>query len=97
MSKAFNRFEFDDKMIEAIEEIGFTHPTMVQERVIPKVFKGANVVAQSATGSGKSHAFLLPLIAKIDQTLNTTQVIILAPTRELSKQLQNMAKKVVEY
>ena len=97
MSKAFNRFEFDDKMIEAIEEIGFTHPTMVQERVIPKVFKGANVVAQSATGSGKSHAFLLPLIAKIDQTLNTTQVIILAPTRELSKQLENMAKKVIEY
>lgn len=96
MSKAFKRFEFDDTMLSAIEKIGFTHPTLVQERVIPRVMKGNNVVAQSATGSGKSHAFLLPLIQGIDHEKKSTQTIILAPTRELAKQLENMAKKVVE-
>lgn len=97
MSKAFKRFEFDDTVLNAIEKIGFTHPTLVQERVIPKVMKGQSVVAQSATGSGKSHAFLLPLIQGIDHDKKSTQTIILAPTRELAKQLENMAKKVIEH
>lgn len=97
MSKAFKRFEFDDTVLNAIEKIGFTHPTLVQERVIPKVIKGQSVVAQSATGSGKSHAFLLPLIQGIDHEKKSTQTIILAPTRELAKQLENMAKKVIEH
>ncbi|WP_166626641.1 DEAD/DEAH box helicase [Jeotgalicoccus sp. S0W5] len=97
MSKAFKRFEFDDTVLNAIEKIGFTHPTLVQERVIPKVMKGQSVVAQSATGSGKSHAFLLPLIQGIDHEKKSTQTIILAPTRELAKQLENMAKKVIAH
>ena len=97
MSKAFKRFEFDNTVLNAIEKIGFTHPTLVQERVIPKVIKGQSVVAQSATGSGKSHAFLLPLIQGIDHEKKSTQTIILAPTRELAKQLENMAKKVIEH
>lgn len=96
MSNAFKRFEFNKQMLSAIERVGFTHPTMVQERVIPRILKGSNVVAQSATGSGKSHAFLLPLIYNIDAEEKTPQVIILAPTRELAKQLENMAKKVLE-
>lgn len=97
MSKAFKRFEFDDTVLNAIEKIGFTHPTLVQERVIPKVMKGQSVVAQSATGSGKSHAFLLPLIQGIDHEKKSTQTIILTPTRELAKQLENMAKKVIAH
>ena len=96
MSNAFKRFEFNNTMLDAIEKVGFTHPTMVQERVIPRIMKGSNVVAQSATGSGKSHAFLLPLIYNIDGTKKTPQVIVMAPTRELAKQLDNMARKVLE-
>ncbi|CEA00005.1 DEAD-box ATP-dependent RNA helicase CshB [Jeotgalicoccus saudimassiliensis] len=96
MSNAFKRFEFNNTMLDTIGRIGFTHPTMVQERVIPRILKGSNVVAQSATGSGKSHAFLLPLIYNIDETQKTPQVIVMAPTRELAKQLEGMAKKVLE-
>lgn len=96
MSNAFKRFEFNNTMLDAIEKVGFTHPTMVQERVIPRIMKGSNVVAQSATGSGKSHAFLLPLIYNIDGAKKTPQVIVMAPTRELAKQLDNMARKVLE-
>ena len=96
MSNAFKRFEFNNTMLDAIENIGFTHPTLVQERVIPRILKGGNVVAQSATGSGKSHAFLLPLIYNIDESQKVPQVIIMAPTRELARQLDHMAKKVLE-
>lgn len=54
---AFKRFQISDDMLEAIESIGFTHPTLVQERVIPKVGRGEQVIVQSETGSGKSIPF----------------------------------------
>lgn len=93
---AFKRFNFNDKLLKAINDIHFTHPTMVQERVIPRVMSNKNVIAQSATGSGKSHSFLLPIISKIDETEKSTQAIILAPTRELARQLHQMTKEVLE-
>lgn len=96
MSSAFKRFGFNTEMLDAIEKINFTHPTLVQERVIPRILKEKNVVAQSATGSGKSHAFILPLIYNIDADKKVPQVIILAPTRELARQLDMMSAKVLE-
>lgn len=96
MSNAFKRFNFDDKMLNAIEKINFTQPTLIQERVIPKILKGDNVVAQSETGSGKSHAFLLPLIYKVDTEKNYPQAVILAPTRELAKQLHKMTMDLLK-
>ncbi|GAB3071545.1 DEAD/DEAH box helicase [Salinicoccus sesuvii] len=96
MSSAFKRFEFSDQMLKAIERINFTHPTLVQERVIPKVFKRENVVAQSETGSGKSHSFLLPIVHEIDTDKSHTQSVILAPTRELAKQLYQMTNELLE-
>ena len=92
---AFKRFNFDDTLLKAIDDIHFTHPTMVQERVIPRVISGKNVIAQSATGSGKSHAFLLPIISKIVQDDKSTQAIILAPTRELARQINQMTKHLL--
>lgn len=95
MSHAFKRFNFDDNLLDAIKSINFTHPTLVQERVIPKVRRGENVVAMSETGSGKSHAFLLPIIESIDVDKHSTQSIILAPTRELASQLFQMTNELV--
>ncbi|MHC0552422.1 DEAD/DEAH box helicase [Salinicoccus jeotgali] len=96
MSNAFKRFNFSDKMLNAIDRINFTHPTLVQERVIPKVLKKDNVVVQSETGSGKSHAFLLPIIHEINPESPRTQAVILAPTRELAKQLHQMTLGILE-
>lgn len=97
MSQAFKRFNFDDTMLTAIDNINFTRPTLVQERVIPKILKGENVVVQSETGSGKSHSFLLPLISQINPKINEPQTVILAPTRELAKQLYDMANQILEH
>ncbi|MFC3900841.1 DEAD/DEAH box helicase [Aliicoccus persicus] len=93
---AFKRFQISDDMLEAIESIGFTHPTLVQERVIPKVGRGEQVIVQSETGSGKSHSFLIPIVDDIDTEQNTTQAIILAPTRELARQLYGMTQVLLE-
>ncbi|WP_020008438.1 DEAD/DEAH box helicase [Salinicoccus albus] len=96
MSNAFKRFKFDEAMLKAIEDIGFAQPTLIQERVIPKVLKGENVVAQSETGSGKSHAFLLPLIYRVSAEKRHTQAVILTPTRELAKQLHAMTNEILK-
>lgn len=94
--KAFERFQISDKMLGAIERLGFTHPTLVQERIIPRVGRREQVIVQSETGSGKSHAFLIPIIDGIDPELNETQAIILAPTRELARQLYGMSEVILE-
>ncbi|WP_052256411.1 DEAD/DEAH box helicase [Salinicoccus sp. YB14-2] len=95
MSHAFKRFNFDDNMLDAIKSINFTHPTLVQERVVPKIQRGENVVAMSETGSGKSHAFILPILESIDIDKHSTQSIILAPTRELASQLFQMTSELI--
>lgn len=94
--KAFERFQISKEMLEAIETLGFTHPTLVQERVIPKVGRGEQVIVQSETGSGKSHAFLIPIVDGIDSKSDTTQAIILAPTRELARQLYGMSETLLK-
>lgn len=94
--KAFERFQISKTMLEAIETLGFTHPTLVQERIIPKVGRGEQVIVQSETGSGKSHAFLIPIIDGIDVDNDATQAIILAPTRELARQLYGMSETLLE-
>ncbi|MCG7332806.1 DEAD/DEAH box helicase [Salinicoccus roseus] len=96
MSNAFKRFRFSEQMLNAIESINFSHPTLVQERVIPKILKKENVVAQSETGSGKSHAFLLPIIHEINTEDAHTQAVITAPTRELAKQLYQMTLELLK-
>ncbi|WP_239724618.1 MULTISPECIES: DEAD/DEAH box helicase [unclassified Mammaliicoccus] len=98
MSKhPFEHFQLENELVEAVKDLKFNQPTEVQRRVIPKIKKGSNIIGQSQTGTGKSHAFLLPLFDKIDVDLKEPQVIILAPTRELAKQLYDSASHLAEY
>ena len=62
----------------------FTEPTMIQQAVIPYACKGKDIIGVSATGSGKTHAFLIPIMEQIDPTKDFVQVVITAPTRELA-------------
>ena len=78
----FELFNLDSKLIEAIKDLKFDKPTEIQNRIIPRIKKGVNLIGQSQTG--KSHAFLLPLIDKIDVENKEPQSIVVAPTRELS-------------
>lgn len=93
----FERFKLQSYMIEAVEALGFDKPTEIQERVIPAVLKGTSLIGQSQTGTGKTHAYLLPLMNKLDSTKEEVQAIIAAPTRELANQIYKEALKIAEH
>lgn len=93
----FQNFQLQDYCYQVITELGFKKPTSIQEKVIPLVLKNKDVIGISQTGTGKTHAFLLPIINRIDTAKDSVQAVITAPTRELATQLFNNAKKFAEY
>ncbi|MDB6118888.1 MAG: box helicase [Verrucomicrobiaceae bacterium] len=75
-------------MIQALDELGIITPTAVQAKVIPFLIKdGSDLIAQAQTGTGKTAAFGLPLLTKIDPHYPQIQGLVIAPTRELAKQI----------
>ncbi len=80
---------------DILKELSFKDLTEVQKIVIPKILGGKSLVVSSVTGSGKTHAFLLPIIEKINEENKDMQVLISAPTRELAKQIFDFAKEVI--
>lgn len=88
---SFKQFQFNEFLMNALKEKGFEQPTQVQERLIPVIKQGQSVIGQSQTGSGKTHTFLLPLMDKIDVSLDEVQVVITAPSRELADQIYKEA------
>jgi superfamily II DNA/RNA helicase len=87
----FADFAFDAKLKEAIEQKGFVNPTPIQDQAIPFILKGRDVVGLANTGTGKTGAFLLPLITKA-RLISDEKVLILAPTRELAIQIADELK-----
>ena len=86
----FKSFSFDEKLEEGIEAIGFEKATPVQEQVIPLIMQGDDVIASAQTGTGKTAAFLLPIINKIitgEQDHHQVKALIIVPTRELAVQI----------
>lgn len=86
---SFKSLNLSSQMIDSLTSQGYLSPSPIQTRVIPKALKGGNIVAQSETGSGKTHAFLIPIIERLILEDNSLQTIIISPTRELAKQIQN--------
>ncbi|MBP2241648.1 ATP-dependent RNA helicase CshB [Cytobacillus eiseniae] len=92
----FERYEFQPFIIEAVKKLGFYEPTEIQERLFPTLLKGESAIGQSQTGTGKTHAYILPILQKIDPARNEVQAIITAPTRELASQIYQEILKVTE-
>ncbi|RDE31840.1 ATP-dependent helicase [Parageobacillus thermoglucosidasius] len=93
----FERFSFQPFIIEAIKELRFYKPTEIQERIIPIALRGKSVIGQSQTGTGKTHAYLLPIIEKIDPDRKAVQAVITAPTRELATQIYHEILKITKF
>lgn len=81
---------------EAWERLGFNEPMPVQAEAFPLLLDGKDVTIEAPTGTGKTLAYLLPAIEKIDPTNERIQVVIVAPTRELVMQIQNVAQRFTE-
>ncbi len=86
-SNLFNNFGFKDSILATLSDLNFTEPTLCQKYFYPLWSKHKNILCQSWTGSGKTHAFLVPIINKLNLTTNTTQAVIIVPTQELAAQI----------
>lgn len=80
----------------SLKSMGINAPTPIQEQTIPKVLEGHDVIAQAQTGTGKTLAFVLPILEKVDVNNPETQALILTPTRELAHQITKEIKKLKE-
>ena len=88
MNQNFLDLGLEDALVQAVDHLGFEKPSPVQEKCIPIVLnEDTDLVALAQTGTGKTAAFGLPLIQKVDNTNRDTQALVLAPTRELCIQI----------
>ena len=92
--KSFKSLGVCDELIQALQKQGIKEPTPIQEQAIPVVFKGNDVIAKAQTGTGKTLAFLLPILQRVHTDVHQEQVLIIAPTRELIKQISDEAKEI---
>jgi ATP-dependent RNA helicase RhlE len=84
----FNQFSFDPRIQKAIAEIGYTDPTPIQKQAIPVVLRGDDLLGTAQTGTGKTAAFMLPILERLTRgPLRRVRALVLAPTRELAEQI----------
>jgi len=89
----FNTLGLSDTLLQAVKQTGYTSPTPIQERAIPEILAGRDVMAAAQTGTGKTAGFTLPLLQLIsgrpNRTRNSFRALILTPTRELAAQIED--------
>lgn len=94
----FNELGLKQDLLKAVADLGFQNPTPIQEKTIPALLhQDSDIVALAQTGTGKTAAFGLPLLGKVNVNSNKTQALILAPTRELCVQIANDLKNFAKY
>lgn len=93
----FNDILQDEYLIRAIEKQGFEELTPIQEKAIPLLRSGVDVIGKSKTGSGKTYAYAIPALELVDVENKATQVLILSPTRELASQECDEIRKLNEF
>ncbi|MFM8660819.1 MAG: DEAD/DEAH box helicase, partial [Cyanobium sp.] len=86
-ASGFARFGFGAEILKALAAIGYSEPSPIQQGAIPELLLGRDLVGQAQTGTGKTAAFALPVLARIDPSQRKPQVLVLAPTRELALQV----------
>ena len=84
---SFAEMGFSEKLLQAINTVGYEVPTPIQQKTIPLLLAGKDVIGQAQTGTGKTAAFVFPILERLDLDLNETQALILTPTRELAIQV----------
>ncbi|MDB6126947.1 MAG: box helicase domain protein [Verrucomicrobia bacterium] len=83
----FTELGLSDEILKAVDKLGFEEASPIQTAVIPTILAGRDVVGQSSTGSGKTAAFAIPALEKVDPKIRAVQVLVLCPTRELAVQV----------
>src|ERR1700678_4750363 len=95
--KPFTELGLSPESLKAVAKMGFEEASPIQSETIPKLLAGLDVVGLSQTGSGKTAAFALPAIERVDPRLRAPQVLILCPTRELAVQVAEEVAKLASF
>ncbi|MEC9073100.1 MAG: DEAD/DEAH box helicase, partial [Myxococcota bacterium] len=84
---SFEALGLPPSLLKAIQEVGYEAPSPIQAAAIPPLLEGRDIIGQAQTGTGKTAAFALPLLASIDLKASHPQMLVLTPTRELALQV----------
>lgn len=87
MTPSFDQLGLSQHRVECLESLGFSEPTPIQLQAIPIFLEGKDIIGQAQTGTGKTAAFSLPLLERVDPSVKAVQALVLAPTRELAVQV----------
>ena len=93
----FRELNLIPPVLKVLDEVGYESPTPIQAQIIPFVLDGRDVLGQAQTGTGKTAAFALPILSKIDLDQHDPQVLVLAPTRELAIQVAEAFQKYAHH
>ena len=93
----FKQLGLNENVLKAIKQLEFEKPSPIQEKAIPVLLNGYDIIGQAQTGTGKTLAFASVLLTKIEKRKNEPQAYILSPTRELSMQIYQELKKLGKY
>jgi ATP-dependent RNA helicase DeaD len=93
----FDELAISEDLLRAVEQMGFTEATPIQSLSIPALMEGKDIFGQSQTGSGKTVAFAIPAIERVDESIPDTQVLVMCPTRELAMQVSEEFKKLLRF
>ena len=92
----FDELGLNESVLHAIQDLKFEYPSDIQEKAIPVVLAGFDIIGQAQTGTGKTLAFGAPILSRMEKSNGKVQAIIMSPTRELavqvSEELQRIAK-----
>ncbi len=84
---SFSELKLSKPVLQAVKEVGYEAPSAIQAETIPHLLEGHDLIGQAQTGTGKTAAFALPLLSRLDLSSSDTQILVLAPTRELAIQV----------
>ena len=93
----FSDFSLPENILRAITEVGYERPSPIQAQCIPLLLNGHDLLGQAQTGTGKTAAFALPLLANVDMKNRVPQLLVLAPTRELAIQVSEALQKYAHH
>ena len=95
---SFSTLKLHPALIRGVDKLGFQHPSPIQSKAIPPALEGRDLLACAVTGSGKTAAFLLPILHQlVDQPRGTTRALVLAPTRELACQIRDDLNALAQF
>jgi len=94
---SFNQLGLQESLLKVLDEVGYETPSAIQAQTIPLLLEGRDVVGQAQTGTGKTAAFALPVLSRLDLKQKDPQVLVLAPTRELAIQVAEAFQKYAHH